>query len=705
MSIGALKTDADVLIVWDNPDDAGQVLQLTGAGAGTFADRTAATFAECAESYTADAAGYVHPALPAPLSASRTQSLTVYPDTATAFSDAALEQLDYEPDAAARVMAGLSSGGSLTDKSGFSLSAAAQQAVARLLRPHASVLHVRKDGNDSNDGLSPATAKLTVAAAVSAAADGDLILVGPGTFAEGDAVLDLTGDLGTLGVSLVGSGLDVTTITSTADYSVSGPIVKPGNQSLIADLTITDAGSNGAALGAVAASTAFTNAVIRSVRAYGIADGLLFSGVTCSASVYGSRISSAVDAVRINHTDGRLDLYDCDIESLPTFTAVVSGLSTVGASNVINATRCRIRARRTNNSTNARPAVDCAGGTITLFECAIRSWTTGTGTSADVDINNSGGTVIVHNCVYDRSKTVGTITERPVPRVALVDTTTTNTDMRGTDNAASAAALASLAGRFSGITSLANWLRLLFRADAGDSTARGEVNSGGGTFDETTDSAEAIRGRVDSRASQASVDALNTDSAGTGARSVTVTVTDGTDPIEGARVRLRLGVDASRVLTTNASGVAGPFGVNDGTWTVVIAKSGYSFEPASLVVDGDETPEYEMTAAVIAPAADPDQTTAYLTTLDTQGNPEADVVITFELVDPSPDGDGAGRAWAAGLLNATSDDDGLLQVTLARSCLYRARRGTRGRWTDPFNTGTESTFELPEVLSRPELPA
>jgi hypothetical protein len=55
------------------------------------------------------------------------------------------------------------------------------------------------------------------------------------------------------------------------------------------------------------------------------------------------------------------------------------------------------------------------------------------------------------------------------------------------------AAVTTLAAVFSGITSLPKWLRGLFRKDAMDSTAKSEVNTGGGTFDETTDSLEAIK--------------------------------------------------------------------------------------------------------------------------------------------------------------------------------------------------------------------
>lgn len=50
---------------------------------------------------------------------------------------------------------------------------------------------------------------------------------------------------------------------------------------------------------------------------------------------------------------------------------------------------------------------------------------------------------------------------------------------------------------FGGITSLASWLRALVRKDAPDATAASEINSGGGAYDATTDSQEAIRDRGD----------------------------------------------------------------------------------------------------------------------------------------------------------------------------------------------------------------
>jgi len=61
------------------------------------------------------------------------------------------------------------------------------------------------------------------------------------------------------------------------------------------------------------------------------------------------------------------------------------------------------------------------------------------------------------------------------------------------DGVATASALTTLANKFTGLTSVAAWLRAIFRKDAADATAKSEINAGGGTFNEATDSIEGIR--------------------------------------------------------------------------------------------------------------------------------------------------------------------------------------------------------------------
>lgn len=66
----------------------------------------------------------------------------------------------------------------------------------------------------------------------------------------------------------------------------------------------------------------------------------------------------------------------------------------------------------------------------------------------------------------------------------------------GLTSLASASALTALAGVFTGITSLAQWLGLIAGKQTGNSTARTELRAtgaGSGTYDETTDSQEAAR--------------------------------------------------------------------------------------------------------------------------------------------------------------------------------------------------------------------
>lgn len=100
-----------------------------------------------------------------------------------------------------------------------------------------------------------------------------------------------------------------------------------------------------------------------------------------------------------------------------------------------------------------------------------------------------------------------------------------------------------------------------------------------------------------------SLDVKDIAGSGSGARTVTVTVNDGTTSLQNARVRLTNGA-ASFVGDTNASGVA-TFNLDDATYVVSITKSGYSYAGTTLVVDGTETVTYSMTQIVVTPPTDP----------------------------------------------------------------------------------------------------
>lgn len=87
-------------------------------------------------------------------------------------------------------------------------------------------------------------------------------------------------------------------------------------------------------------------------------------------------------------------------------------------------------------------------------------------------------------------------------------------------------------------------------------------------------------------------------SSGTGARTVTITIDDGVSPLQNATVRMTEGAN-TYIATTNSSGVA-VFNMNDATYVISIAKSGYTFSGASLVVSTDVSHTYSMTKNPIA---------------------------------------------------------------------------------------------------------
>ena len=145
---------------------------------------------------------------------------------------------------------------------------------------------------------------------------------------------------------------------------------------------------------------------------------------------------------------------------------------------------------------------------------------------------------------------------------------------------------------------------------------------------------------------------------GSGARTVTITVDDGTNPLQNALVRVTNGGD-TYVVGTNVSGVA-TFNLDDATWIVSITKGGYSFAGASLVVDGTETVTYSMSLVVITPSS-PSLVTGYWTVLDETGSAAASVVVTIKARQPLRGG--AGIIHDAGERTATSNGSGLVQFT------------------------------------------
>jgi len=116
---------------------------------------------------------------------------------------------------------------------------------------------------------------------------------------------------------------------------------------------------------------------------------------------------------------------------------------------------------------------------------------------------------------------------------------------------------------------------------------------------------------------------------GSGARLVSITVLMDAVAQQSAKVRLsKLGGAESYIATTDANGLA-TFSVDDGSWTVSITLSGATFAGATLVVDGNETVSYSLTANSAIAASDPDKVTGYWLCLSHLGVPESGVTVTL----------------------------------------------------------------------------
>lgn len=111
----------------------------------------------------------------------------------------------------------------------------------------------------------------------------------------------------------------------------------------------------------------------------------------------------------------------------------------------------------------------------------------------------------------------------------------------------------------------------------------------------------AANGSIDAK-----LDAL-TLSSGSGAFAVTVTVTDGTAPLQNAAVRVLEGVTPYSA-RTDVNGQA-VFALNAATYAVAVTKPGYQFTPATRTVTGEQAGTLTaplVMAAVAAPAAPAD---------------------------------------------------------------------------------------------------
>ena len=143
---------------------------------------------------------------------------------------------------------------------------------------------------------------------------------------------------------------------------------------------------------------------------------------------------------------------------------------------------------------------------------------------------------------------------------------------------------------------------------------------------------------------------------GSGANLVTVTVTDGTNPLENAKIRLWEGVSDTGTVLTDVNGQV-QFNLDDATYNVAITKPGYTFAAGQTVVVLGDTivSDLVMTSISITLPSDPDKATGALLCLDQFGGiePQAEVHCCIT------QGSGAtGLGLNDSIWTVAADDDG-----------------------------------------------
>jgi hypothetical protein len=190
------------------------------------------------------------------------------------------------------------------------------------------------------------------------------------------------------------------------------------------------------------------------------------------------------------------------------------------------------------------------------------------------------------------------------------------------------------------------------------------------------------------------LDTAASPSAGTGARTVTITVNDGSTVLEGALVRMTK-ANESYLQTTDVLGHV-TFNVNDGSWVVAITLANYTYSGTTMVVDGNETATYSMTIIPVPtePVATKSNVTIYCynesTTL------EAGVTIQYRQVTPAS---GSINSSLDGTIKTkVSDANGQVALTLWRNAGYEWRRGTgkRSPWAT-FIPDT-ATYDIDSIV-------
>ena len=155
-----------------------------------------------------------------------------------------------------------------------------------------------------------------------------------------------------------------------------------------------------------------------------------------------------------------------------------------------------------------------------------------------------------------------------------------------------------------------------------------------------------------------------------GPRALTVTVDDGTDPVESAQVRVyKTGQSETKVTDSNGQAV---FGVVDSTWSILVTASGFSSAATNVTVSGDT--EVSISLTELPPPSDPPENPALCAVaayVYLNGKPVENARVRAKLIDQNQ--------TIPGIVLSTQKDDELTNIDgLAVLELVRLDQFTNG---------------------------
>lgn len=593
------------------------------------------------------------------------------------------------------------------------------QEIARITYRSKQVMFVSEGGSDSNSGLTPSLAKLTVAAAAAAASAEATILVEAGEYSEGTTPVELKAGQGLYGAGITRTRIHGSVAESTASKGTIVFADRTEVMNLTGENTLADT-NLGAAFSAYLLGTgAPITFRCSNVRAIADADGFYLRGTNSSQYVYGY-IDDCVIDVKFDglarFANSQVTARNCKITTIgPSATGQVTSRAVVssglGGVTLIN---CDVFAKDGGGTTlghyNTGTAIDMLSG------CRLFA-TDSTGTIADLSAASTG-TVRVRDTAYSTTTGTGTVTvlntladsnvtqmngsTTPITALAsqydgsglIGDTYPARQDqiaLRRQMTKASGTTFETATDFFNGISIVGKVARL--QATAGGTAYLTRVVSSAyvvGTDTTTVTVADTIAGAaggawylwIEPRPGHivnASGEASTASASGTGARTIDVIVVDSTDSstvIENANIRFSQSGITRDYGTSNALG-EDEINVDDGTYRVSVTASGwFGYSNSAYVVTGNQTLYVLMDANQVDPPSSPTFCVVQGYTRTASGVAKPNTVVEFKLVRTD---DLTGSIVDDNTDTVTSDANGLFSIELPHGWVYDVRPSGRGR--------------------------